>query len=158
MSKYTDKVGKCLFWQLNLKIMKRWIRCNNSSLELNMDTKEIRQLGKEVNGWGGAQQNKQPLKDKKLHGCHIVEGMVQLLADGFVLQFLGVQLIYWVGQGGWREGAVEAGQRRWRKWQGGERWSIQTIVRTEENGKRTFKLPKYQQETNSLTLHLDSKG
>ena len=30
----------------------------------------------------------------ELHGGHVVEGVVQLLADGLVLQFLGVQLIY----------------------------------------------------------------
>lgn len=28
-----------------------------------------------------------------LHGSHIVESVVQLLADGFVLQFLSIQLI-----------------------------------------------------------------
>lgn len=37
--------------------------------------------------------------DEELHGSHVVEGVVQLLADGLVLQFLGIQLIYWdVGQ------------------------------------------------------------
>lgn len=30
----------------------------------------------------------------ELHGSHVVEGVVQLLADGLVLQFLGIQLIY----------------------------------------------------------------
>lgn len=29
-----------------------------------------------------------------LHGSHVVESVVQLLADGFVLQFLSVQLVY----------------------------------------------------------------
>lgn len=29
----------------------------------------------------------------ELHGSHVVEGVIQLLADGFVLQFLGIQLI-----------------------------------------------------------------
>lgn len=29
-----------------------------------------------------------------LHGSHIVESVVQLLADGFVLQFLSIQLVY----------------------------------------------------------------
>ena len=33
---------------------------------------------------------------RQLHGCHVVEGVVQLLADGLVLQFLGIQLIYCV--------------------------------------------------------------
>ena len=32
----------------------------------------------------------------ELHGSHVVEGVVQLLADGLVLQFLGIQLIYCV--------------------------------------------------------------
>lgn len=32
--------------------------------------------------------------DQHLHGSHIVESVVQLLADGFVLQFLSVQLVY----------------------------------------------------------------
>lgn len=32
--------------------------------------------------------------DEHLHGSHIVESVVQLLADGFVLQFLSVQLVY----------------------------------------------------------------
>lgn len=42
-----------------------------------------------------------------LHGGHIVESVVQLLADGFVLQFLSVQLIY--------EQEVEGrGARTWR--------------------------------------------
>lgn len=53
------------------------------------------------------------VKRHKLHGSHVVEGMVQLLADGFVLQFLGVQLIYWVGPRS--EGSVQ-----WRKSKGGE--------------------------------------
>lgn len=28
-----------------------------------------------------------------LHRCHVIEGMVQFLTDGFVLQFLCIQLI-----------------------------------------------------------------
>lgn len=32
--------------------------------------------------------------DAHLHGSHIVESVVQLLADGFVLQFLSIQLVY----------------------------------------------------------------
>lgn len=32
--------------------------------------------------------------DAHLHGSHVVESVVQLLADGFVLQFLSVQLVY----------------------------------------------------------------
>lgn len=51
--------------------------------------------------------------DEELHRSHVVEGVVQLLADGLVLQFLGIQLIYWdVGQvhrqggGGGRGGGV----------------------------------------------------
>lgn len=28
-----------------------------------------------------------------LHGGHVVEGVIQLLADGFVLEFLGIQLV-----------------------------------------------------------------
>lgn len=29
-----------------------------------------------------------------LHGSHIVESVVQLFADGLVLQFLSIQLVY----------------------------------------------------------------
>merc|ERR1719315_884675 len=36
---------------------------------------------------------------KHLDGSHVVEGVVQLLADGLVLQFLGVQLILQVING-----------------------------------------------------------
>ena len=49
----------------------------------------------------------------ELHGGHVVEGVVQLLADGLVLQFLGVQLVYWwaeVGRG-WGRGEVEGCRR-----------------------------------------------
>lgn len=40
--------------------------------------------------------------DEELHRSHVVEGVVQLLADGLVLQFLCIQLIYdgWSGGGG----------------------------------------------------------
>lgn len=43
--------------------------------------------------------------DEELHRSHVVEGVVQLLADGLVLQFLCIQLIYY----GWRRrrGVVE---------------------------------------------------
>lgn len=42
-----------------------------------------------------------------LHGSHIVESVVQLLADGLVLQFLSIQLVY--------EQEVEGrGARTWR--------------------------------------------
>lgn len=42
-----------------------------------------------------------------LHGGHVVESVVQLLADGLVLQFLSIQLVY--------EQEVEGrGARTWR--------------------------------------------
>lgn len=31
---------------------------------------------------------------RNLYGSHVVESVVQLLADGFVLQFLSVQLVF----------------------------------------------------------------
>lgn len=34
------------------------------------------------------------VKQRNLYGGHIVESVVQLLADGFVLQFLSIQLVY----------------------------------------------------------------
>ncbi|EAW77636.1 hCG2004614 [Homo sapiens] len=34
------------------------------------------------------------VKQRNLYGSHIVESVVQLLADGFVLQFLSVQLVF----------------------------------------------------------------
>lgn len=45
--------------------------------------------------------------DEHLHGSHIVESVVQLLADGFVLQFLSVQLVY-------DQGVEGRGARAWR--------------------------------------------
>lgn len=82
--------------------------------------------------------------DAHLHGSHIVESVVQLLADGFVLQFLSVQLVYdqevegrgartwrvikrWkVSEGG--TGAIPTQQQEkgnaWRKWCR-SRWPMQ---------------------------------
>lgn len=34
------------------------------------------------------------VKQRNLYGSHIVESVVQLLADGFVLQFLSIQLVF----------------------------------------------------------------
>lgn len=31
---------------------------------------------------------------KYLHGGHVIQGVVELLADGFELEFLSIQLIY----------------------------------------------------------------
>lgn len=49
-----------------------------------------------------------------LHGSHIVESVVQLLADGFVLQFLSVQLVY----------DQEVGGRGARTWRVIKRWRV----------------------------------
>lgn len=79
-----------------------------------------------------------------LHGSHIVESVVQLLADGFVLQFLSVQLVYdqevegrgartWRVTKRWRvseggAGAIPTQQQEkgnaWRGWCRG-RWPMQ---------------------------------
>lgn len=49
-----------------------------------------------------------------LHGSHIVESVVQLLADGLVLQFLSIQLVY--------EQEVEG--RDARTWRMVKRWRV----------------------------------
>lgn len=46
-------------------------------------------------GDGGVTKVQAGTAGGELHGGHVVEGVVQLLADGLVLQFLGIQLIYW---------------------------------------------------------------
>lgn len=66
--------------------------------------------------------------DAHLHGSHVVESVVQLLADGFVLQFLSVQLVY----------DQEVGGRDARTWRVIERW------RVSEGGMDT--IPTQQQE------------
>lgn len=53
-----------------------------------------------------------------LHGSHVVESVVQLLADGFVLQFLSVQLVYEQEVGG-REAKGMKRDQRWRVSVGG---------------------------------------
>lgn len=66
--------------------------------------------------------------DEHLHGSHVVESVVQLLADGFVLQFLSVQLVY--------DQEVEGrGARTWRVI---KRWKVN------EGGRDT--IPTQQQE------------
>lgn len=52
--------------------------------------------------------------DEHLHGSHIVESVVQLLADGLVLQFLSVQLVY----------DREVGGRGARTWRVTKRWRV----------------------------------
>lgn len=55
-----------------------------------------------MSGWDLCTTHKQTQASDRLHGGHVVEGVVQLLADGLVLQFLCIQLIYdgWSGGGG----------------------------------------------------------
>lgn len=67
--------------------------------------------------------------DEHLHGSHIVESVVQLLADGFVLQFLSVQLVY--------DQEVEGrGARAWRVI---KRWKVSEggtgAIPTQQQGK-----------------------
>ena len=66
-----------------------------AGVTVNRDAGERRLMAKQAGaaGW-------------KLHRSHVVEGVVQLLADGLVLQFLGIQLIYW-STGGWRGKEVQ---------------------------------------------------
>lgn len=68
--------------------------------------------------------------DERLHGSHIVESVVQLLADGFVLQFLSVQLVY--------EQEVEGrGARTWRvikKWRVSEGGACTIPAQQQEKG------------------------
>lgn len=66
--------------------------------------------------------------DERLHGSHIVESVVQLLADGFVLQFLSVQLVY--------DQEVEG--------RGARTWTVIKKWRVSEGGART--IPTQQQE------------
>lgn len=53
-----------------------------------------------------------------LHGSHIVESVVQLLADGFVLQFLSIQLVYEQEVEG-RDARTWGMVKRWRVSKGG---------------------------------------
>lgn len=53
-----------------------------------------------------------------LHGSHIVESVVQLLADGFVLQFLSIQLVYEQEVEG-RDARTWGMIKRWRVSRGG---------------------------------------
>lgn len=53
-----------------------------------------------------------------LHGSHIVESVVQLLADGLVLQFLSIQLVYEQEVEG-RDARTRRMVKRWRVSKGG---------------------------------------
>lgn len=52
-------------------------------------------------------------RHEHLHGSHIVESVVQLLADGLVLQFLSIQLVYEQEVGG-RSARTRRMVKRWR--------------------------------------------
>lgn len=61
--------------------------------------------GKPKQGVGGKYRHPQGRRGKRatslhLQRSHIIEGMIQLLADGFVLQLLGVQFVCSAGGGG----------------------------------------------------------
>lgn len=73
-----------------------------------------------------------------LHGSHIVESVVQLLADGLVLHLLCIDFIWGVRRG---EEGREHGERKWRREEERKekmmKWKTESEGWTEERGWRT---------------------
>lgn len=78
----------------------------------------------------------------KLHGSHVVEGVVQLLADGLVLQFLGIQLIYCV---------VIIVRRQWRIWNKTRRQQRNNSVREQKSKRGKTQIEKLKEKKESRT-------